>query len=266
MEQSGRRMVRYADDCVILCRTDDEALAALREVEAWVSANGLRLHPDKTRVGDSRQPGEGFDFLGYRFEAGRRLGGKKRLKALKDKVRSKTIRSRGDALGRIISDLKPMLRGGFGYFKHGTPALFGVIDWFVLRRLRAIPSTPRPAARRAREVGSGVWKGGSAKMLELLMPESDASPPKIRPLSIVSVIWKLPLGIRNIPVVGLKSVSIVSMSAPVCVSRSPPKKLNRTWSEPIPERTILPSNAMASMITASSASTRPPVSPAMLLT
>ena len=73
MEQSGCRMVRYADDFVILCRTEEEALSALRQVEAWVAANGLTLHPDKTRVGDSRQPGRGFEFLGYRFEAGRRL-------------------------------------------------------------------------------------------------------------------------------------------------------------------------------------------------
>jgi RNA-directed DNA polymerase len=88
--------VRYADDFVILCRTQEEALAALRQVEAWVAANGLTLHPDKTRVGDSRQPGQGFEFLGYRFEAGRRLVRKTSLKALKDKVRSRTIRSRGD--------------------------------------------------------------------------------------------------------------------------------------------------------------------------
>ena len=88
MEQSGWRMVRYADDFVILCRTEAEAEAALRQVEAWVAANGLTLHPDKTRVGDSRQPGQGFEFLGYRFEAGRRLVRKKSLKALKDKVRS----------------------------------------------------------------------------------------------------------------------------------------------------------------------------------
>ncbi|HEY1300924.1 MAG TPA: hypothetical protein VGF07_10535 [Stellaceae bacterium] len=50
---------------------------------AWVTANGLTLHPDKTRVGDSRQPGQGFEFLGYRFAAGRRLVRKKSLKALK---------------------------------------------------------------------------------------------------------------------------------------------------------------------------------------
>ncbi len=138
MEHSGQRMVRYADDFVILCRTEAEARAALRQVEAWVTANGLTLHPDKTRVGDCRQPGHGFEFLGYRFEAGRRLVRKKSLQALKDKVRAKTSRSRGDSLDRIISDLNPMLRGWFGYFKHATPALFGVLDGFVRRRLRAI--------------------------------------------------------------------------------------------------------------------------------
>ncbi len=138
MEQGGYRMVRYADDFVIQCRTEEEARAALRYVEAWVAANGLRLHPDKTRVGDSRQPGQGFDFLGYRFEAGRRLVRKKSLKALKDKVRARTIRSRGDSLERIIADLNPTIRGWFGYFKHATPALFGAIDGFVRRRLRAI--------------------------------------------------------------------------------------------------------------------------------
>ena len=138
MEQGGYRMVRYADDFVILCRSEAEAAAGLRRVEAWVAANGLTLHPDKTRVGDSRQPGQGFDFLGYRFEAGRRLVRKKSLKALKDKVRTKTSRSRGDSLERIIADLNPVLRGWFGYFQHATPALFGTVDGFVRRRLRAI--------------------------------------------------------------------------------------------------------------------------------
>jgi RNA-directed DNA polymerase len=138
MEQSGRRMVRYADDFVILCRSAAEAQDALRQVEAWVTASGLTLHPDKTRTGDCRQPGQGFEFLGYRFEAGRRLVRKKSLMAFKDKVRAKTGRSRGDSLERIIDDLNPMLRGWFGYFKHATPALFGVLDGFVRRRLRAI--------------------------------------------------------------------------------------------------------------------------------
>src|SRR5260370_42129092 len=79
MEQNGRRMVRYADDLVILCQTEAAAIAALREVKAWTTANGLTLHPDKTGIVDSQQPGQGFDFLGYRFEAGRRLVRKKSL-------------------------------------------------------------------------------------------------------------------------------------------------------------------------------------------
>jgi RNA-directed DNA polymerase len=138
MEESGYRMVRYADDFVILCRTAAEAQAALGLVKAWVAANGLTLHPEKTRLGDSRQAGQGFDFLGYRFEAGRRLVRKKSLKALKDKVRARTTRSRGDSLERIIGDLNPMLRGWFEYFKHAAPAVYGVLDGFVRRRLRAI--------------------------------------------------------------------------------------------------------------------------------
>jgi RNA-directed DNA polymerase len=127
-----------ADDFVILCRTQAEAEAALREVQAWVAESGLTLHPDKTRIGDCRQAGQGFEFLGYRFEAGRRLVRKKSLKALRDRVRSRTIRSRGDSLGRIIGDINPTLRGWYGYFQHATPGVFRAIDGFVRRRLRAI--------------------------------------------------------------------------------------------------------------------------------
>jgi len=77
---------------------------------------------------------------------------KKSLKALKDKVRSRTIRSRGDSLERIIADLNPVLRGWFGDFQHATPALFGVLDGFVRRRLRGIlrKQDKRPGAGRCR--------------------------------------------------------------------------------------------------------------------
>ncbi len=152
MEQSGWRMVRYADDFVILCRTPEAAADALRQITAWVTANGLTLHPDKTRISDSATPGEGFEFLGYRFEAGRRLVRKKSLNALKDKVRAKTRRSRGDSLERIVADLNPLLRGWFGYFKHAVPAVFEILDGFVRRRLRAIlrKQEKRPGVGRCR--------------------------------------------------------------------------------------------------------------------
>lgn len=134
----GYRMVRYADDFVVLCRNREDAEAALATVRDWVGANGLALHPDKTHLGDCRQPGQGFDFLGYHFEAGRRTVRKKSLDRLKDKVRERTKRTRGASLARIIDDLNPMLRGWFGYFKHAHHSVFLSLDSFIRRRLRAI--------------------------------------------------------------------------------------------------------------------------------
>ncbi len=134
----GYRMVRYADDFVILCRTREEAEAALADVRAWVSENGLALHPEKTHVGDCRQPGQGFEFLGYRFEAGERHVRKKSLTKLKDSIRAKTKRTRGDSLARIVTDLNRTLRGWFAYFKHAHRKTFETLDGFTRRRLRAL--------------------------------------------------------------------------------------------------------------------------------
>ena len=138
MKQKGYRMVRYADDFVVLCQTAEQAQAALEEVRSWVEQNGLSLSADKTHVGDCRQEGEGFEFLGYRFEAGRRWVRKKSLKAFRDRIRMRTKRTRGDSLAKIIADLNPALRGWFNYFKHAHPVTFKWMDGFVRRRLRAI--------------------------------------------------------------------------------------------------------------------------------
>jgi RNA-directed DNA polymerase len=138
MAAQGYRMVRYADDFVVLCRTAEEAKHALAEIRAWVEGNGLTLHPNKTRVGDCREAGQGFDFLGYRFEAGKRWVRKKSLKALKDKLRSKTGRTNGTSLRSIIEDINPILKGWFGYFKHANQLEFKRLDGLIRRRLRAL--------------------------------------------------------------------------------------------------------------------------------
>jgi RNA-directed DNA polymerase len=138
MKQKGYRMVRYADDFVVLCRSAEQAQAALVEVKAWVEANGLSLNAEKTHVGDCRQEGQGFEFLGYRFEAGRHWVRPKSLKALRERIRVKTKRTRGDSLAKIIEDLNPMVRGWFNYFKHAHSVAQLGIDGLVRRRLRAI--------------------------------------------------------------------------------------------------------------------------------
>jgi RNA-directed DNA polymerase len=138
MASRGYRVVRYADDFVVLCQSREEAEAALAEIRQWVAENGLRLSPTKTHVGDCRQPGEGFEFLGYRFEAGRRRVRKKSLDRFKDKIRAKTGRTRGDSLQRIVTDLNRTLRGWFEYFKHADVFTFVDLDGFIRRRLRAL--------------------------------------------------------------------------------------------------------------------------------
>ena len=138
MKQQGYRMVRYADDFVVLCPTAEQAQAAHEEVKSWVEQNGLRLNADKTHVGDCRQAGQGFEFLGYRFEAGQRWVRPKSFKALRERIRLKTQRTRGDSLAKIIADLNPMLRGWFNYFKPAHPLVHEWMDGFTRRRLRAI--------------------------------------------------------------------------------------------------------------------------------
>jgi RNA-directed DNA polymerase len=138
LDQEGYQAVRYADDFVILCKSQEEAEQALAKVKEWVRAYHLELHPDKTHLGDCTKKGKGFEFLGYRFEAGRRYIRKKSLKSLRDKVRAKTRRNRSGSMKEIIKDLNPMLRGWFAYFKHAYRMIFRFIDGFIRRRLRAI--------------------------------------------------------------------------------------------------------------------------------
>lgn len=153
MKQQGYRMVRYGDDFVVLCRSAEQAQAALSEVRAWTEQNGLRLNADKTHVGDCRQAGQGFEFLGYRFEVGRRWVRRKSLLALRERIRHKTRRTRGDSLGCIIADLNPILRGWFHYFKHTQPWVHQLTDSFVRRRLRAVlrKQDKRPGMGKCRE-------------------------------------------------------------------------------------------------------------------
>jgi RNA-directed DNA polymerase len=138
MAEKGYQMVRYADDFVVLCKTAEEAQAALAEVKNWVQEAELILHPDKTHVGNCLEDGQGFDFLGYRFETGRRWVRKKSLKAIKEKLRSKTGRTRGVSVKQIIDELNPILKGWFGYFKHANRLEFIRLDGFIRRRLRAL--------------------------------------------------------------------------------------------------------------------------------
>jgi RNA-directed DNA polymerase len=118
MASHGYKMVRYADDFVVLCQSREEAEAALALIRAFVAENGLSLHPEKTRIGNCWKKGGGFSFLGHSFEGKRRHVRKKSLDRLKDKIRAKTKRTRGDSLEQVIAGLNPVLRAKASIHRH----------------------------------------------------------------------------------------------------------------------------------------------------
>ena len=137
MAQSGWEMVRYADDFVVLCRSQDEAEDALGALHEWVEAQGLTLHPDKTRIVDAREPG-GFDFLGYHFERGMRWPKRESVKSFRQAIRAKTGRSSGGSMTAIIASINPIIRGWYSYYRHGHWTTYGPLDGYVRGRLRSI--------------------------------------------------------------------------------------------------------------------------------
>jgi len=137
MARHGIEMVRYADDFVILCKTAEDAARALELVKQWVAGNGLTLHPEKTRIVDSRT--QSFDFLGYTFQGQEHWPRKKALQKMRDTIRAKTIRQNGRSIQCVIADVNKTVRGWFAYFKHGTdPRLYRNQDAWIRMRLRSI--------------------------------------------------------------------------------------------------------------------------------
>ena len=137
LAEGGFEMVRYADDFVILCRSQEQAQEALARVQTWVEQNGLTLHPEKPRLVDMNQPG-GFDFLGYHFERRYRWPRQKAMVKLRDRVRALTPRTSGVSLESTVEDLNRVLRGWFEYFKHSHGTTFQQVDGYVRGRLRSI--------------------------------------------------------------------------------------------------------------------------------
>ena len=149
-------LVRYADDFVILCRTEAEAHQALSWVQDWTVRNGLNLHPEKTRIVEATIRG-GFDFLGYHFERGYRWPRAKSIKKLRDTIRGKTRRTNGHALTVIIADVNKTLRGWFEYFKHSHKTTFRRQDSWVRMRLRSILRKRQHLRGRGRGADHQRW-------------------------------------------------------------------------------------------------------------
>ena len=143
--QGNWKLVRYADDLILMVSGDRCHAEALREeVAAALAPLGLRLAPEKTRT---VHIDEGFDFLGFHIRRMRKPGtqkhyvytkpSRKAIQAIKDTVKAKTYRStRHQSPEELITSLNRSLAGWANYFRYGvSKATFSAIDHFTWGRL-----------------------------------------------------------------------------------------------------------------------------------
>jgi len=141
-------LVRYADDLVILCRSEGDAREALRRLEVVMERLGLKLHQDKTRLVSLKEGREGFDFLGFHHQKVRswrygryylhRWPGRKAMKAIREKICAITggRKHLNWGLREVINELNPVLRGWGNYFAVGNSSKkLQQVDSYVQERL-----------------------------------------------------------------------------------------------------------------------------------
>lgn len=154
---SGIEFVRYADDLVLLCKSETAAMNALELLQGLMQKRKLTLHPDKTRVVDALNDPKGFDFLGYTFRKGHKWPRAKSFMRLKNRIRELTRRSGGKSLRNVVDVINPVLRGWFEYFKHAGKTYFPRIDQWVRMRLRSILRFQQGREGRGRGADHQRW-------------------------------------------------------------------------------------------------------------
>jgi RNA-directed DNA polymerase len=174
------RLVRYADDFVVLVHGDQDQVHAIREDVAQVLAPmGLRLSAAKTSV---VHMSDGFDFLGFHIQWRRKRGTNKwyvctfiaqrPIRSLKAKVRALTRRTSQQDLRYVLTRLNQVMHGWANYFRHAVAKhTFNMLDHFAWKRLiRMLMKRHRwnwKAVRRTLVTATGRWRPISADGVEL---------------------------------------------------------------------------------------------------
>jgi len=135
MTEFGYKVVRYADDFLVLCENEEEARVALSQVKGVLRELELTLHPEKTRLKNIR---EGVDFLGFTVYIGHKVPRKEAVRKYKDAVRRVTRRNLPINLEMVIQRLNPIVIGWGNYFKiANVKTLYKGLDGWTRMRLRA---------------------------------------------------------------------------------------------------------------------------------
>jgi len=143
-------LCRYADDLVVMCRSEREAEKALGILQALLTGLGLKLKETKTRIVHLQEGSKGIDFLGFhhRWVRGQRAHARhltflarwpsrKAMQAARDRIRELTARRRLLlSVEEIVEDVNLFLRGWAGYFRYGNSAKhFNKIRNYALSRV-----------------------------------------------------------------------------------------------------------------------------------
>jgi group II intron reverse transcriptase/maturase len=136
MRKRGHRIVRYADDILILKRSKRGAQKVLKQAVEYLEEElKLTVNREKTHVTHSSR---GVKFLGVVIHTGYTGIQEKKVKAFKDKIRVITRRNSPVNLDRVIAELNPLLRGFSNYFRiANSNKLFTRLARWIRRRLRA---------------------------------------------------------------------------------------------------------------------------------
>jgi group II intron reverse transcriptase/maturase len=161
-ERQMGRLVRYADDFVVICPTANRAVEAQRRAAMVLGDLGLSLSPEKTRIVELTRGHEGFDFLGFHLHKVeswkwkgkfylQRWPSARAMKSIRSKIRALTDRrSTGLALSVVVERLNPVVRGWGNYFRDGNSARkFAQIDSYLHERLAILATAKhRRSGRR----------------------------------------------------------------------------------------------------------------------
>ncbi len=156
MKRRKHRIVRYADDILILCCSKAAADNALK-VATHILENTLKLKVNerKTHIAHSDA---GIKFLGVEIGTVYTRIQEKKLKTLKAKVKRITKRNGGRNLAMVLTELNPVLRGFVNYFKIAniSQILKQLLGW-IRRRLRSLQlklwKKPSKLHRRLKQLG-----------------------------------------------------------------------------------------------------------------
>jgi RNA-directed DNA polymerase len=174
------RIVRYADDFVVLVHGQRSDVENLREDIAGVLAPlGLRLSPAKTRI---VHMSDGFDFLGFHIQWKRKRGtnrwyvytfiADRPIRSVKAKIRALTSRLSQADPGRILTRINQIQRGWANYFRHAVckhtlNQLRHFVNWRVFRWLMKLHRWTWKEIRRRFTLPNGRWLPLSADGIEL---------------------------------------------------------------------------------------------------